>query len=444
MTLRKVLWVEGILLGQQHFQQWETSLEQQARLRQQMVAPFAWGLETLVVDESALANRRFYISRCMAVFPNGQLVSYEVAQGDSLSCELPANVHEPLPIYLCLATNQLATGIKGYENAGQMATWRAEYQDITDQFDHNRRREVLFGQLNLTLRYGEQPRDGFFALKIAEVINKGDSGYQLVTSFVPTVLKLQASRYLLELLRETLEKLAGKIRVLTERRQQVKGDASEFGHHNLEHFLLLQTFNRIYPILSQCMQQANWHPQQLFNCLLDLTGILCTFSNEWQVMQLPVYQHTDLTQCFSQLNQILTKLLDAVMPTHMAPVKLRKESDTVYVAEVIDSSILNTQRFFLAVMYLSDDPEWITQFGRQAKVASSSMLENIVTSAMPGVRLGYTQRPPSKLAIKSGYEYFYLEPSGEFWEQIKTERSLRIFVPYHFNQAVIELVTVQE
>ena len=69
-------------------------------------------------------------------------------------------------------------------------------------------------------------------------------------------------------------------------------------------------------------------------------------------------------------------------------------------------------------------------------------LESIVASALPGVTLTHSQRPPNKLPVKAGYEYFYLEPRGEFWEGIQAERALGVFLAQEFTSATLEFISV--
>ena len=51
----------------------------------------------------------------------------------------------------------------------------------------------------------------------------------------------------------------------------------------------------------------------------------------------------------------------------------------------------------------------------------------------------HSQRTPNKLAIKSGYEYFRINP-GFAWEQVLEELALSIFVPQSLQSATIEIV----
>lgn len=248
----------------------------------------------------------------------------------------------------------------------------------------------------------------------------------------------------MDMLQRLLEIIAAKVRILNERRQQYRGDITEFGHSDVAQFLLLQNLNIAYCRLQHISQHPQQHPEFFYRALLEIAGGLCAFSQEQQVTGMAAYHHEDLTSSFSHLAEQLGHLLEAVIPARMAPITLRKESDALFVADSIESALFNQVTMFIAVYYQAEDVRWIDQFSRQIKAGARQEIESIVASALPGVTISHTQRPPNKLHIKTGYEYFRLEPTGDFWQQVREEKSLAIFLPHGFINAKIELVTVQE
>ncbi len=88
--------------------------------------------------------------------------------------------------------------------------------------------------------------------------------------------------------------------------------------------------------------------------------------------------------------------------------------------------------------------QWVDHFLRQTKVSAYSVIDTLISSALPGVGLQHCSHPPRPLPIKIGYEYFYLQPQGDFWRQIKIEGHLAVFVAKEFSTAEFELITVEE
>lgn len=442
--LNKIIWAEGVFLGQQHFQQWDRYLEYQERLRIKLIAPFAWGLQKLIIDEEALLNGQFRVKKLQGIYPDGQLFNYDYTEEDTLTCSINSSSSELITIYLGLPNNQQTTGITGYQHVRQFSTWRASYQQIADLYDNNRSREVLFGKLNLLLLQDNDDQRKCQCLKIAEVKSNGKGGYQLINTFIPTLLNIKASNHLQGLLTRWIELIMALMRLLKERGVQFNNKAIDFVQNDLENFLLLHTLSQFLPNLLHYQKHTEIHPQHLFLTISQLIASLGAYQNNFLINDMPYYQHENLSVTFSQLDVKLRTLLEAVMPMRMLSLKLRRETETLYLVDGIDGSAFLKTQFFIAAFFQAEDAQWITQFARQIKVGSAQAIDSIVTSALPGVKVTHMQRPPSKLSIKTGYEYFYLEPNGNFWEQIKAEKSMGIFVPFNFSTAAIELVTVQE
>lgn len=442
-TLQRILWAEGILLGQQHFQQWDHYHHARQDFLLRAIAPVHRGIKKLVIDEQALQYGQVIIKQCQAIFAHGVIVDYDARVAPALSLSLVASQNAVTEIYLALPMNDCAKGISGYQDAIN-AAWLANYQLITDDFDAARSREILTAHPHLSLLRGEDERSHYATIKILEVMQCGVDQFRCVENFVPPVINIESAVYLQELLRAQIELLLAKSRLLHDRRRQFHAAITEFNHSDLADFLLLQLFNSTLPGLQYLLQHPIHHPLSLYQILIGFLGNLATFSAAYEKSVSIGYRHEDLRQTFSALDALLKTLLESAIPSRMTVLKLKRETDNLYAIDSIDSSMFAKHSFFLAVMFEATSVQWLTQFANEVKVGAHSMIESLVASALPGVRLVHTQRPPNKLPVKAGYEYFYLEPHGIFWEQIKQERSLALFTSTVFEDASIELVTVQE
>jgi type VI secretion system protein ImpJ len=441
-TLQRILWAEGILLGQQHFQQWDHYHHARQNFLHHAVAPLHRGIKKLVIDEQALQYGQLIIKQCQAIFSHGLVIDYDARVSPPLNLTLDTSQKALIEIYLAVPLNDFAQGISGYQDA-MNAAWLANYQLITDDFDAERSREILMGHPRLSLLSGEEERSLYATIKILEVMQCSVGHFQCIENFVPPVLNIHSAVYLQNLLRTQIELLSAKSRLLRDRRRQFHAAMSEFNHSDLADFLLLQLFNSTLPSLQFLLQHPQHHPLSLYQTLIGFLGNLATFSEQQEKVGAD-YQHDDLRQTFSALDAWLKTLLESVIPSRMAVLKLKRETDSLYAIDSIDSVMFTKHSFFLAVMFEAASMQWLTQFVHEVKVGARSMIESLVASALPGVKLIHTQRPPNKLPVKAGYEYFYLEPHGVFWEQIKQERTFALFTSTIFTNATIELVTVQE
>ncbi len=442
--IRKVIWAEGMFLGQQHFQAWDRYYEACQSLQMRSISPLSWGLLNYEIDREALGNAQFRLVRCQAMFPDGRLVSYDASEDTSLVLDLQGGHAEKMDIHLCLPANRSASGINGYRNNGQLCAWEADYRRVSDENDPAREREVMLARPNLMLVDGRESRENFTTIRIAELVAEGDGAYTLVEDYVPPLVRIGASGHLVAMVQRLVELFSAKVRTLNERRKQASAAAADFGHSDVSDFFVLQALSGAIPVLQHIRSNPELHPERLYELLVRVIGSLCPFSFEIDVHTVDRYDHGELTRVFNALEAQLRALIDVAMPTRLKALALTREADSLYSIDNIESAMLADHTFFLSVYSELDDPMWVTHFERKVKIGARADIEMIVASALPGARLIHTPRPPSKLPIKSGYEYFRVEPRGDFWDRIASERTLGIFLPHEFTSLKLEIVTLQE
>ncbi len=444
MTLQKVVWAEGMVLGQQHFQTWENYVEKRQQLFSQAAAPLSWGLIQLEVDTESLKAGVFRLNRCTAIFQCGNLVQYDASTSVPLSCDLTVDDEEEVTVYLGLPIGSAVNGISGYSGNGQLCPWQADYQKVSDLYDSSREREILLARHNLVLTKGGNNSEQLSFLKLAVLRSDGTGGYTLSPSFIATVCRVGASDALRGSVQRLSELFSAKANVLKDRIRQSGSRIADYGPSELSSFLLLQALNPAAAQLKHLAENTDAHPEQLYRALIDIVSVLQCYKSDTKLTDIPAYKHGDLSNVFRRLDELLRSLIDSVMPSLTTGIKLRRETEMLYSVDAIDIMLLEKASFYLAVTLDNDDTSWFHDFPRKVKVGARSDIETIIASAMPGVRLTHSQRPPNRLPIKSGYEYFRIEPKGEFWDRVVEERSMALFLTVVFMNASVELITVEE
>jgi type VI secretion system protein ImpJ len=444
MTLQKVVWAEGIVLGQQHFQRWDNYLEKKQQLLSRAAAPLGWGVIDLDVDMESLKAGVFRLNKCTAILPCGNLIEYDAATAAPLSCDLSDDEGGEVAIYIGLPVGSTVNGISGYSTNGQLCRWEADYQKVPDLYDNSREREILMARHNLILIKGSSANDQFSLLKIADLVGDGTGGYSLSSRHIPTVCRIGASDILRASVQRLSELFSAKAKVLRERIRQYGARIAEYGPNELSSFLLLQVLNPASAQLRHFAGSTDAHPESLYRTLIDIASVLQCYKANFEPNEIPTYDHSDLSRVFLGLDGVLRSLIDAVMPSMTMGLKLTRENEVLYSVDSIDILLLEKTSFFVAVSMDNDDVSWFHEFPRKVKLGARADIEIIIASAMPGVTLTHTQRPPNRLPIKSGYEYFRIEPKGEFWERVVEDRSLALFLTQEFAKANVELITVEE
>lgn len=436
----KPVWAEGVLLAQQHFQLFDDYHDQSQIVRHALTSPLAFGLEHFSIDESSLARGILKVISFKLLLENGRLLDFDRQQHEELKLELD-NTHEESVIYIAIAANKTVSNIEGYAASGQLSAYEADYIDLEDNHDASRSREVLIAKPKFILLSDSDVKTYFDTVACLKIARADDGSFILNKQFVPPLLNITASSYLTELLNRTANLVNAKVNVLLSRRKNY-GSVTDFGPNEMNTFLLLNAMAPSAKRLDHLKNLSLVHPERLYCELVDLISSVSMFEHSDLVNQVPPYQHKHLSNVFGQLDELLTRLLEGVVPKKMVGLKLEKTSNAIYQVATIDSATFTNNDFYLAVYFESEDTKWIETFSEQVKVGASEKLDIMISSALAGVQLTHCQRPPNKLAIKSGYEYFRLESHGFIWQQIIEEQSLSLFVPYGLQSAQIEIVTV--
>ena len=324
--MKKIVWAEGIFLGQQHLQAWDQQLENNQQQRQRIGSPFEWGLISMSVDHEALAMGRFRLLQIRALFQDGRFVEKRNSDNYELACELSSPGGDPLAIYLAVPANQHVAGISGYPQRGQMSGWIADYNTIEDLYDGNRVKEVLQARPNLMLMTDQQALGSFLHIKIAEVVHRGDNRYQLVTRFVPPTCRIAASPTLVQGLERIIETLNAKRKQIEAARKDCDGGVSAFAERDPNNHALLRNLNTFIPQLRHLQSWPDLHPEQLYRELCMVAGAFCTFQDATSIDTIPSYDHSDLTRVFSALDSMLSVLLELKTKTRTTSLDLVQES----------------------------------------------------------------------------------------------------------------------
>ncbi len=435
--LPKIVWAEGILLGQQHFQLWEDFWQQQQWLMLQSVQPDLWGLSQLEIDTHALNNGIFRLHTCAGIFPDGLWFQYNRLQ-KTLSKELQLQPGEITDIYVGIADNQSVSAISGYREHKNLSRWQARYSQVTDHYDLERQREVLLGELNLQLIIGDDFKESCQKIKVAQIKRESSGQYQWVSRFIPTVISANAATGLEELLLRWQEQIKSKIVYLQERQLFTNFTPTPAA---MQALIILPWLQMIWQRLHQFTHRRNVHPKEIYGSGMELWSVLSSLMKNAGEKNDLIYLHDDLTSSFNLLEQQLSIALETINFGQMAKLQLQRQNENLYVIKGIELEILHKQQFFIAAYHASESVDWITQFIRQIKIAAVSQIDTLMTSALSGVRLVHVQRPPQQIDAKAGHEYFYLDINNESWQQIIFERSLAVFLPDDLINAEIEIVT---
>lgn len=445
---RKVVWNEGMLLTPHHFQQWDNYHEGLINSRINSLFAFNYGVLDLQINHEATANGNFQIISCRAVLPDGLMIN--IPDTDPEPSLRPIAEHfkaeqEVLGVYLAIPAQRF--GAANFQANGAPASINVRFLQegvlVKDETTGTNEQQIALAKPNLRIIFEDELRDGFTAIKIAELERTPTGQYKVSENYIPPVLTIGASTWLVNMLRQLIEILITKSSTLAEQRRQSHSSIADFTTSDVAIFWLLHTVNSAIPTLMHYFTSPLLHPEKLYLKMAELVAELMTFSIELHPKDIIKYNHDDLYYTFSNLSAQLRNLLETVIPTRCVSIPLEKISATTYIGRVEDDRLLSEAEFYIAVSANMPVSKIIEDIPRILKVASRDVIDTVVGRALPGVPLIYKDPPPAQIPARMGFRYFQLDTAGAYWEGIRGSKVLAIYVPEKVPDEKLEMYAIK-
>lgn len=442
IATQKTLWEEGMFLTPQHFQQWDRYHEALLCQRLKSIRPLDWGLTALALDEDALLNGTLTLTRCAGTMRDGTYFDAPVRD------PLPASrsfleffnpqakvlgVHLGIPILRSggLVCRPLIEG-DGVPTPGTRKT-----VTVDDETRVGSEREIATVVHNLRVLFEGESFDDFESMKIAEIGMTPTGGYAPIPNYVPPCQYTSVSPFVEHLLRQASEILISKSEELAGQQRKTGGMAEA------ARFWLLHTANSHLPRVVHYYHQDRVHPETVFLELSQLAAELCTFAGSERARDLPVYVHDDLGTTFSQLAERLRYLLDTVIPTKCVEIALEAKGESLFTGRVDDPALLEQAQFYLSVGADAPEDTLLSQIAAKARVSSRDKMQELIASALRGIRLKHVPSPPAEIPVEPGHVYFQIEKFGPHWDAIAASHTIAVHVPLDFANFRLELLAVK-
>ena len=438
--LQPVLWTRGVLLAPQHLQMQDRFLEDSMQFRLAALTHARWGFQRLEIDEAALASGQVRITAASGIFPDGLLFDFPGADTPPPPKTFGSWPADETSVFIHL-------GIPEYRDDGwNVATDRtaaARYvSDVILRRDENTglaEKPIEIARKNFRVMVGREPLEGHSTLTVGRAIRDASGAIRLDPHFIPPILDVSCSPYLMALMSKLFERMAARSAELSQLRRQRNESLADFSLTGIASFWLLHTVNSHLPVIKHLLDSGHAHPARLFEAMLVLAGSLTTFSNDLLPQSLPVYNHADLGGCFVALEKNVFDLLDPPLHTSAVSLPLRRVEDRNVFSTVLEDDAYLKGNLYLAVQADMDRADLLGR-APELKVGSLDHVEQMVRRSLPGLSLVHAPSPPSELPVKLDYQYFRIGQDGDAWNAIQKSRSVAVYAPAAFRDPRFELV----
>jgi len=447
-ALKPVYWHEGLFLRPQHFQQQELYTQQRFQDASQVLQPFSWGVVSMAVKQSRLANQVFELEHAELMFQDGTLASFPanaIVESRSFEDEWPAG-SPTLNVYLGLRyldqnQNNLSDKSSGEISAGlEKFTEKRFLADTSgkltaDLFSADNREEIAFLNFNLQLFFAQEAENAvdFHLIKIAEIERSGND-VRLSADYIPPVVSMQGSGVLTQLVASVNDKLRAKHSELIRYRKDRVQDGAELLQRDMLYVSVLQALSRYIPVLRNFLQVANVPPLQVYQTLIQVVGELSIFSESYDVFgqlesdaEEAVYDHLNLSGSFRHASSVIVNLLDELTagPDYVATLFF----DGTYFSADMDAKLfMGNKQFYLAVKSQLPEDFVVSAITQMSKTSSREVLPLLIARSLSGVEVAFSESPSSKLPRHEGTYYFDIQTLGEAWGAVRDNVNIALYL----------------
>jgi type VI secretion system protein ImpJ len=339
-----------------------------------------------------------------------------------------------LEVFLGIARTQEARNNVGVSKDG--ATRYFATSELThDRFGDAEPQDLDLACSNVRLLFGDEPREDFSAIKVAEITRAADGRLVPADDYIVPCLRTSASPALSGLLDRLLTSMNARRAALLQTVRQRDDSTVEFTAADVTRYLLLGTINSFIPLLRHVVVTGDMSAKAAYLMLSRLAGQLSTFSTQFDPNDAPRFVYEDLRTTFGTIMNVLDGLLRATLVKRYVVVDLASRGDAMHMGEIQDERFLQCSQFVVGVRSPVPEGEISTSLPRLAKLACASDIDALLAAATSGVEMHATMKPPPQIPTKAGAAYFIVRTESPYWRNILVERKIAMYLPNPFTPA---------
>ena len=443
MKTEQPLWGRGIMVSPQHFQQQAAYAAWSAERIARMGLNDPWGVIEAIFEPDALKLGRLQARQLHVRFQDGTLIDTDNADALPSALLLDSESREAvvvlaLPLLRANGGNCLAPE----EVAERPVRYRQRWRDVRNQFGDDTR-QIAVMHPELTLRFAHQNNSDYLTCPVARLVQDTQGLWTLDDTFLPPLLDLQGSRWLIMQLEQLMTQLRARLTRLMAMRRESNERMADFAVADVSLFWLLNALNSAEPVLGQFQRHPQSPPERLYPELARLAGSLLTFSLEHQVSAIPAYQHAQLNAVFPPLFNLLGDLLEASLPSRVVSVELTHDKRLrQWLARLQDPRLREGADYYLSVRSQIPVVQLQEQFPLQCKVGSPDFVTSLVNKSRQGIPLKPLRHVPAAIPLRLENQYFSLDLSHPAAQEMLESGSCMFYTPGMLGEPELELYAV--
>jgi type VI secretion system protein ImpJ len=290
--------------------------------------------------------------------------------------------------------------------------------------------------------------NGYQILPLAK-INIQEDQIIMGDDFIPPLLDIKSDKTLYEIIKKIEKNLTLHSMQLEEYKLPFETIVQEPNY--LKYMMALQALGGLLPKLKHMSSANATHPWAYYETLLQITGVLSTFSNRVSIFGkmengkylISQYDHLNIYKCFNEIGLLIEELLDAVIigPDYILPF-IKDES--TFTLDCPVSIFQAKYRYFLSLKTPANKEKTEREFLEYAKIASSSQIGTITQRSLPGLPFDKYDMPIQGLPQNAQNSFFELYTDDVQWTHIQESQNITIEFEDAQEESSIELIILKK
>jgi type VI secretion system protein ImpJ len=451
-SIKSLHWKQGLFLKPQHFQQLDLYNASMSNLYSSVRSGLSAGIAQLTFDTQALQVGLLRIDKLQCILEDGTLVAFP---GNCQIAPLTLDhqyidVQGKIEVFVGLAPIAIdKTNVVSESNANARFL-QANEINKKDLFDSNEQAILDRLELNCQVltRSQIQSADGLYLVKIAELQFSGEE-YQLSKSYVPKVTLLSGAEALSNMVKSTKQQLIGRYKQLQSISSFELGLVSS--SNNLSVGLAMMSISNHVANFTQLEEDPTTSPSDVYLAYRQLISQLSMFSSDVSVtgetiqeeLSVVAYSQNNLTECFSRINKLTTKLLNTLTIEPELLVTLEHQGASKFVASLPNKFLESNTRVYLRIRSNEDISQQLDSVLNYLKIGADGQVDVYLKRALPGVELSYLSKKPQGVATVPNSYYFDLDRQSFQWQKVVDLKRIALIWSDFPEDVNIELLAVQ-
>jgi type VI secretion system protein ImpJ len=437
----KPIWLEGMFLRHEHFQQMDRYVEKRLKDCAQIISSFSFGFSRLVLDQQHLSLGRIAIADCAGLFPDRTFFDSATDCDVPPFFQVPDDFHNRI-VYLAIPLRGADLLETNTTNRPSLARFTAKTERVRDNTSEDHEPvEIEVARLNLKILTENDDLSQFAVLPMARVMEKRSDGSLILDPrYIPTCLDVKVSPVLSGFMQELVGLLYNRGEDLAARVTRPGAGGSSA----MLDFLLLQLINRYETFLKHLSRIERLHPELFFEELLKLYGELSTVTSSKKRLTVELeYDHENLAVSFAPIFEGVRQALSVVLEQTAIPMQLQMTKQGIRVALLKDKSLLDDATFVLAAKANVAVEQLRTRFPAQIKIGPVEKIRGLINIQLPGIPIEALPVAPEQIPYHSGFTYFRLDRDNQFWKYMNASTGFAFHISGEFPGLELEFWAIK-